>query len=347
MRSVTASRFLAVISAVAAGFLVVLVLLPHDPYVRFREAATESVNYLRLRWIYERIHFDTTPIDVAFIGTSHTQSAIDSRIVEESLRQRGLDLHVVNLAVPHLGRDLHYLLMRELLESRTVREVVVEVQDFEPRAPHPAFQRVAGTEDLLSSPLVVNTGYFENLVRLPRRQLDLFALMLAGGWAATFDRAAYQGPHWDDTEKLHGFERTRDETHPETYLQDKADLLWLEFKAKEALAARLQSPDGCSLLKRYNRLYLQKLLDLAHERRVHVTFLYLPFFHGPAAPHEVRYYKSFGPIVTPQAALADATSWLNVDHLNVYGARRASRWIGETLVMQAPALPPPGDVPCY
>ncbi len=333
---------------VAVLGLMALALLPQDPHARFAEAATESQHYLRLRWIYERIHDDRTPIDIAFIGTSHTQSAIDSRIVEAELRKRGLDLHVVNFAIPHLGRDLHWLLVRELIESRPVRELVVEVQDFEPRAPHPAFQRLGRVDDLLDSPLIINTGYLENLVRLPRRQLDLAFPAMSGRPRIEYAADAYEGAHWDDTERLHGFTQTRDATHTVQYLDDKANELRGDLEQKEALARRIAMPDGCSLLKRYNRAYLEKLLALAREKNVHVTFLYLPFFHGPEQPTEARYYKAYGETIKPQAVLDDPASWLNADHLNVFGARRTSSWMGQTWSMVQNAAPTaPIVAPCY
>lgn len=343
----SAPRFLLLIAFAAALALTGLALLPQDRYQRFAEAATESKHYLRLRWIYERIHFDQTPIDVAFIGTSHTQSAVDSRSVEQGLRARGLAVHVVNFAVPHLGRDLHYLIVRELLESRQVRELVVEVQDFEPRAPHPAFQRLGSFGDLLGSPPVVNTGFFDNLVRLPRRQLDLFFPAMAGKSAFVFSPQGYEGPHWDDTEQLHGFDQVRTGTHSAAWLDAQAKLLRTTLYEKERFAQRWRIGGNCSLLKHYNRHYLDELLDLARRHGVHVTFLYLPFFHGPDRPLEAAYYAAYGPTIKPQAALDDETSWLNVDHLNVYGARRTSQWLGQTLtVVPTGERLPPVEAPC-
>lgn len=343
----SAFRFLLLIGVATGVALTGLATLPHDRYQRFAEAATESKHYLRIKWIYERIHFDETPIDVAFIGTSHTQSAVDSRIVEAALRSRGESAHVVNFAVPHLGRDLHYLIARELLTSRPVRELVVEVQDFEPRAPHPAFQRVGSARDLLTSPIVVNTGFFENLVRLPRRQLDLFMPAMAGRTDVLFSPRTYEGPHWDDTERLHGFDQERTGGHPAAFLDSEADRLRATMLEKEQFAQRLRLSNGCSVLKHYNRFYLESLLNLARERGVHVTFLYLPFFHGPPRPLEAALYALYGPTIEPKDVLDDATSWLNVDHLNVVGARRTSQWLGENLVIPAPGTPSPAIIaPC-
>src|SRR3712207_7107717 len=49
----------------------------------------------------------------------------------------------------------------------------------EPRDLHPAFGRLAEVDDLLSAPLLVNTRYIDNLLRLPLRQMQLFGRSLA------------------------------------------------------------------------------------------------------------------------------------------------------------------------
>ena len=345
-------RFLALMMVTAAAVLIGLVLLPDERYLRFKQVSSESIHYLRAKWIYERIHFDRTPIDVAFIGTSHTQSAVDSRIVEEALVEAGRKLHVVNFAIPHLGRDLHYLIVRELLENRRVGELVVELQEFEARAPHPAFQRLADVRDLATAPIVINTGFFENLVRLPLRQGELFLRSRRDERAAKFDGAGYEGAHWDDTYLLHGVSTPRTSTYTAAYLDERAQPLRRALVEKEVMARRFSVSDGgCSLLNRYNRIYLRDLLDLARRHGVQVTFLYLPFFHGPAQAAEAAYFRKFGATLTPSDALDDASSWLNVDHLNVFGARRASRWIGQRLATDhAPAIPEtsnPHSPDCY
>ena len=345
-------RFLALMMTTAAAVLIGLVLLPGDRYLRFKQVSSESIHYLRAKWIYERIHFDSTPIDIAFIGTSHTQSAIDSRIVEESLVERGKKLHAVNFAIPHLGRDLHYLIVRELLENRQVGELVVELQEFEARAPHPAFQRLAEVHDLATAPIVINTGFFESLVRLPLRQGELFVRAHRDERATMFDGAGYEGVHWDDTYLLHGVSTPRTSTHSAADLDERAASLRKALVEKEVMARRFSvSGARCSLLNRYNRIYLRDLLDLARRHGVHVTFLYLPFFHGPDQPAEAAFFREFGETLTPRDVLDDASSWLNVDHLNVFGARRASRWIGQRLAADHPRANPetrnPRSPDCY
>jgi hypothetical protein len=295
---------------------------------------------LRARWIYERIHFDKTPIDMAFIGTSHTQSGINSQLVEEALRQNGSPHHVVNFAIPHLGRDLHYVLTRELLEHRKVKTIVVEVQEAEARAPHPAFQRIAEVGDLLASPLIINTGYFENIARLPLRQSLLFlqtAQANKGEERLLFDPKAYEGPHWDDTYVIHGIPGPRLASLSAESLRAPSEKLQRAFESKQALAQKFKWPAGQpSLLVRYTNFYLYGLLELAKSRNVEIVFLYLPYFHGPVQPVDASALSSYGTILTPQEILDDPASWQNEDHLNAAGARRLSKWMGEKLGAKGP-----------
>ena len=333
-------RFLAMCLLVAMASLVGLVLMPHDRYIRFQSMAASSVHYLRAKWVYERIHFDPTPIDVAFIGTSHTQSAIDSALVEKVLRERGHDWKVVNFAIPHLGRDLHYLIVRELLAKRRISRLVVELQEGEARAPHPAFRLLADTSDLLESPVLVNTGYLDNLSRLPERQASLFLRSRAPelfGLNRALRPEDYEGPHWDDTLKIHGISAQRTNVYDAEHFRKPVAKLLQDFESKQALGKKLAPPFmRHRLLYRYNLLYLEDLLQLAKSNGVQIVFLYLPFLNGPEAPVDRELVLDYGPIFTPRDVIDEASFWQNEDHLNVHGARRVSRWIGERLHETAP-----------
>lgn len=327
--------FLAVIGTVTLALLIGLTLLPHSRYIRFQQAALESLQLLRVKWIYQRIHFDPTPIDVAFIGTSHTQSSIDAELVEAALRARGRDWHVVNFAVPWLGRDLHYLIVRELLETRKPAKLVVEVQESEPRAPHPAFLALAEPGDIIEAPAIINVNYLDNFARLPLRQAALFVrswLPSLFGLDPDFNPAGYEGQYWNDTYRLHGFPETRTAIYATDHFTASVSKLRAAFESKQALGRRLTVPFlHHSLPYRYNMIYLERLLDLAREKGVEIIFYYMPFFTGPRAPADQTMLSAYGPIVSPREVLDDPSSWQNEDHLNVFGARRASRWMGEQL----------------
>src|SRR5262249_40092832 len=93
------SRVVLTTVAVIVATTVLLVggvlLLPHDRYLRFK-SSTDS-EYAKFGWIYERIHFDRRPIDIAFFGDSHIMLGVDSTLVEQSFTNAsGQAVNVVN-----------------------------------------------------------------------------------------------------------------------------------------------------------------------------------------------------------------------------------------------------------
>src|ERR1700721_2540665 len=80
-------------------WLIVSFLLPHDRYIRYQQL-TES-DLFRTRWVYERIHYDKTPIDVAIIGSSRLETSLSAPILEKELSEKlGRPIHVPTLAIP-------------------------------------------------------------------------------------------------------------------------------------------------------------------------------------------------------------------------------------------------------
>src|SRR5262249_23570762 len=159
-------RFLAMTATLTAALVVAACFLPHPRYLRF--AILQDSAVLKAGWIYERIHFDPTPTEIVFLGTSHTVFGIDSATVERQFHAiTGRDMHVVNFALQHLGRDTHFLIAQEILRTRPVKLLVIEVQEDEPRDLHPAFGALADPSDLLSAPVLVNVRYFDNVAHLP------------------------------------------------------------------------------------------------------------------------------------------------------------------------------------
>src|SRR5271168_2613659 len=84
-------------------------LLPENDYQRWQLQDPDG----RLRWIYERIHFDPTPIDVAIVGPSRAQLGLSAAAVEQDLAQRGRQANVVNFALVGSGRDLQWAILNE------------------------------------------------------------------------------------------------------------------------------------------------------------------------------------------------------------------------------------------
>ena len=274
-------------------------------------------------------------MDIVFIGTSHTVFGVDSTVVEQSCRAAGGErCRTVNFAMPHLGRDLHWLIGREVLESRKPRLLVIEVQEKEPRAMHPAFPYLANADDLIAAPMIVNTAYFPNLTRLPLRQASLWARTIMPtlfGSRTKFDPGLYRGPHWDDTYAEAGsLEHPVADPSPRIAVHSAAELEFERAHPQSTEGAGFQLPSPLHALEyRATITYLGKLTSLAQLKGIPVRFLYMPSYGETKPPEFSRYYQLAAPVwQMPKDVRLRPELWLDVGHLNYAGATRFSRWLG-------------------
>jgi len=316
----TPSKFLWLALATALTCIIVLSALRDDRYLRFKSLTEPEV--IKAGWIYERIHFDPTPIDVVFIGTSRTVAGIDSAIVEQTCRNAGGKYcSSVNFALLNLGRNIHWLLAREVIQARNPRLLVVEVQETEFRALHPLFPYLADPVDIVSAPLVINTSYLPDLGRLPARQISLFAENLAlslFGAEMKFVPSHYRGPHWDDTSKF------------QSNVVSVAELERERTHLASVGAGKLRLPTPLRQFEyRANIFYLKKLLNLAREKNISICFLYIPTFNRTSTPVFANLYDKFGPTWQVSEEIANRHElWRDVDHLNYDGAVALSKSVG-------------------
>ncbi|MFZ4406897.1 MAG: hypothetical protein ACOYOH_06135 [Paracraurococcus sp.] len=335
-------RRFALAAAVAVAALAGSLAIPHDRYIRWQETRSEA--WARLGWIYERVHFDRTPIDIAFIGTSHSMNGIDGAAVQAALATAGGGCRqVVNFGFPSYGRNLHWLIARELLEHREVRTLVIEVFENESRKAHPFFINVAEVSDVLEAPLLINLNFFTDIAQLPARQVMLGLKTLLPerfGLHRRLDPARYDGADVDNTRQVQvgGVALTplRDRILPPAQLEAAA------ARARAAKNTNMLGPRFEALEYRYPRHYLDRILDLARQRGVTVKFLYLPGFayvHGQ--PRDPAPYAGRGAMLTTGGLLADPGYWYDLDHLNLQGAAVLSAELGRLL-----AEGPPETAPC-
>jgi len=331
---VPTARLFAVGLAVMLAALAMMLAIPHDPYVRWQMTTTEA--FARLGWIYERTHFDPTPVDVAVVGTSHTMNGIDGLAVARGLADRGVrtaDGHcptVTNFAVPMFGRNMHYAVAREVL-ARKPRLMVLEVLENETRKPHPLFYRVAATHDLVSAPVLLNTDFALDLMRLPWRQVVAGVETLAPaefGLKRQWSPADYDGSTVDNTRVINvgGQALTPPWTRvmPEERLKQESAAVMarknLNFLPKSLARYEYAVPDR----------YVPGILDLARQAGTPVLLLYLPGYGRPAAPYDMRLYDG-ARMVAINDILARTDIWHDIDHLNAKGAALASARLAELL----------------
>ena len=172
-------KTLGIVAASFAGTLAVcaaVCFLPDNPYQRWQ--LVDNFDYglfAPLRRAYERIHFDSRPIDVAIVGTSSgMQLGVSAARVEQKLADRGYPATVENFAAAAAGRNVQWAVVHELLKTKSPKVIVVGVDGVPTAYGNPVFKLVAASEDVIAPPAPLLHNYFVDLVSLPSRQAKLF-----------------------------------------------------------------------------------------------------------------------------------------------------------------------------
>lgn len=313
--------------------LILLSCLPHNQYLRYQGIKVGA--FQKASWIYERAVFDPTPIDIAFVGTSHTLNAVDSEIVENKINLgQTVKTHVVNFAIPALGRDMHRTLVKLLLEQRKPKVLFLELRETETRDQHPATHHLANASDMILSPLLVNTRYFGNLARLPLRQSKLFLqtqLPNVFGVSAQFNEESYMGAHRNSTLAfVNG--KSRDVIRSEKYLVEKRK----SWNSKNAHKLLRENKVKNFINYNANLSILRSIVNTAKEQGVEVYFIYLPDFGSQEKPIDEEIYLSMAPIlyIEDTSIFTNANNWFDLGHLNSQGSVNFSHAISEIILSE-------------
>ncbi len=156
---------------IALGSAVVACLLPERPYERWQ--LLDGTMHERVRWIYERVHFDPRPIDVVVVGPSRIARAIDPLQLQDMLSTPGHPVNVVNFALAQGGRDVNDVIVEETLSKKTPKLIVIGVIEKPSRYGHPAYKYVSPRSLLADPGYLGNLDYAENVLYLPFRQMRL------------------------------------------------------------------------------------------------------------------------------------------------------------------------------
>jgi hypothetical protein len=314
--------FLGLLASGFAFWCVLSFLLPHDRYIRYQQLTDSDL--FRSRWVYERIHYDPTPIDVAIIGSSRVEAAISAPVLARELSAKlGRTIHVANLAIPQEGRNLHYLIARELIvnhpETRLILLSVVEQAD----TSHFAFRYLADPGDLVRAPLLVNHYYFLDAAFLPYRQMSYFVQTLFPGWfnnSRSF-RDDYMGTGFDTTYSFHlpsGKLVDRYHVMPPT-TKPSAEAAWYPPSRWQALNNPLETE------------YTMRLAGVAASHSVQIVFVHLPAYNSRPGAYDEAFYHSLGPVLDAQQLSGNANYYGDPGHFNRYGTEQVSPWLNNAI----------------
>lgn len=313
------------IVAAALAAAAATALLPENPYQRYQ--LLDGTIHERARWIYERVHYDPTPIDVAFVGPSRIGAGVNAPLIGQNLAARGLPSNVVNFSLPETGRNLNLVFVDELLQAKTPKLIVIGVIEKPSRYGHSAYKYVAPREFLANPAYFGNLNYLSDLAYLPFRQMELFAANIApdaAGLTKTFDPTKYRG---------HSIDTTGSIVLPDGSLKEgraAAPLLELDRgvrKLEAGMTPPLLPPSLADIEFGDERYYIRRIVELARARGVRIAFLFLPYYTGPSTAQEQRFYEQYGPLWNAGFLSRHAALYSDYGHLTSDGAIVLSNWV--------------------
>jgi hypothetical protein len=325
----TVSRLVfTVLAALGVAFVLsaAACLLPENDYQKWQ---LQEIMNNRLRWIYERIHFDPKPIDIAIIGPSRVQLGLSGPAVEEQLAQHGKHANVVNLAFPGAGRDIQWAIVGELFKAKSPKLVVLEVED----NPYPfgsfAFKYIAPAKEIVFPPTPFLHNYLYNLAYLPIRKLTLFGANLFPdffGLSKEFDPERYAQSRSD---------------YSTSFIGDLGNWVDMEHPVPRAtLLAEAQTTDRLTLfgraLTRLNggedHLYIRKIAAEAKAHGAQLIFVFLPVFNGAQTISDLDFLKQFGSVLNYGDLAQRDELFENWSHLNHAGSMKASARLANAIL---------------
>ena len=296
-------------------FMIPFVIMFKAPYSKdFAYHFIEGDCYNHGAWIYDRIAKNLTPIDIAFIGSSHTIHAIQDKMIEQLLDSND---HLVNLGYCRSGRNFEYILLKMLLEHKKPKLIVIEVYEDEVKNSHDIFPYLADTKDLLLTPTLINRDYFSDIYNGAVARLEYFKA-----------KYIFSVKVAEPTTELYGYGAT-DRTATEEELAKN-------IAAWEKRLARFE-PESIEKIKiKYPFAYLAKMIRMIKENNIQMLFIYLPEYGSKLKePKYAEYYQNAGSLlIPPQFIFDDPTNWMDATHLNDKGSKLISSWIAKQIKME-------------
>jgi hypothetical protein len=309
-----------------------ILLLPDDPYIRYQQA--NGSDLFHLQWIYERIHDDKAPIDVAIIGTSRLEAGVSPVLLSETMSAaERRKVAVSNLALFESGRDFSFAVAKKLVEDHPEVRMIVVSLDEDVEQSHPIFKYIADKQDLATAPFGWNRMYFANLFFIPYRLISYNVQALAPalfGISPAFSQAAYLG---SDLDRTWGYRIPAGDFVNGNQTQPLAQML---YHARDVVtdherglhhAGRLPADAVLPIERGYTR----RIADLCRQHHIKLVFLHLPVLGTASWPHDRAFYESEGSVVAPDPSQFASGSYVDGVHLNRQGAVIASRWLGPQL----------------
>jgi hypothetical protein len=287
--------------------LVLLILVfPLNRRLLFQELTDDCSN--RSIWINDRIFNNDKPIDIAFLGSSHTINGVNDKLIEEKLKT-----NIANIGYCRLGENLIYILLKEMLKTKNVKTIIIEVREDEDRYSHPIFPYIAETKDVLLANPLYNRDLFSDYYRHIYYRLEVIKNYIFGNLKKN-----------QINKENYGFSSSADTA--------SLDLL-NRIKEKQNIRKPKSSRFERDFYMKFSRTYLEKINKICKKQNIKIFFLYLPSYESKTQiPLEFFTYIKYGKILFPPKRIySKTTNWYDDNHLNQTGANELSNWLASEL----------------
>lgn len=296
---------LALFSFLLAAIYCSILLLPFDKQYGYNQMLKSCD---KGNWIYSRIFLNKTPIDVAFIGTSHTDCGIDDGLLESLIKEKtGDSLHIANFGFCRFGRTLDYAIIKDMLKYHHPKMIVMEMQSTETRYSHEDFPCIADTKDLIGANFY--PGYIKQLVK------------------GIHYRWRYQLGITDEYPPYRTSDIVKNNKH--RIHEGKKNKLVQEKDKKKKNKPKV-SQDTMTPYSAYSLAYVKKIAAIAKEQHIELRFLYMPKVcsHAPDKPVLYEEYSKLGQIWLPPMSIYNTPEYcVDYHHLTSEGATALTNWL--------------------
>ena len=258
-------------------------------------------------WIYDRLYQNSKPVDIAFLGSSHTINGINDKLIEEKLKS--YNLTVVNFGYCRLGRNLTFVLVKEIIKTKKPKYLVIEISKGEDRYSHPVFPHIAGTFDVISANPFFNRDLLADIHTHLSYKIELLQEILFKNKSVVPARTSDFGfASSADTIAMKNLEKAKTErSKPKSELNKIEQVFFMS----------------------YPKIYFKKIHRLCRKNNIEMIFLYIPPYGTiQFVPNEYNTYIRYGKVILPPATLFDnPNNWHDDEHLNQNGANEFSLYL--------------------
>lgn len=267
-------------------------------------------------WIYKQLFEDSSNIDIAFIGTSHTMGGVDDSFLQAAI-DTALHANYVcrNISFCGFGRNFDYLIAKDLLQQKKPKMIVLEVRENESHAGHLSFPYLATGADLITAPKF-NQSFIADIYKAFLFRLQYLRELIT---------------HEDEKRRMEmidlqfGFNGLANAAN-----SNDLDAALARTIAKEKNKfARAET-----VLEAAPMHYVDSISKLAQQNNVQLVLLYLPAYNRVVNDSDIRTkYEKYGIVLIPDSSIfMDKNNWADNEHLNTNAVQKLSPSLANSLI---------------